>query len=209
MPKQLVLLFLIVVSLYSGLIGISRWMRRGAAEAPLGVGQEIPFFEVFSTNSAKDEEVLLRGRRSLLIFFSWRCSYCREEIQTIDRLLDTGELNNLRIVAIPESGPDELHAYSPLVNNRVSWLADSDSALRRRFRVHSLPTLFLVNELDRICKVVVGLENGVVLRERLLNFNRGVECPDIHTPTGSRSISDLKFGDGKKSASACERCEAP
>ena len=90
-----------------------------------------------------------KGKLILLNFWATWCAPCRDEMPSLDRLLNHDELNNLEIFPI-NVGQDNLEKSSKFFHDlkikNLKIFFDSPITLAKKFGLRGIPTSILINK---------------------------------------------------------------
>ena len=103
-----------------------------------------------------------KGNLILLNFWATWCAPCKEEMPSLDLLLENKDLNNLKIFPI-NVGQDKIKKVSKFFNDlnikNLKIYYDNPTTLAKKFRLRGLPTSILFNKNGEEFARIVGLIN--------------------------------------------------
>jgi thiol-disulfide isomerase/thioredoxin len=129
------------------------------------VGEIAPDFK--SRDAVTHERIHLSeqtGKVVVLTFWASWCAPCRREIPVLDRLQSQVNKDQLVVYAVPFQAPDQ--AYGSLVkifrSLKVTLVEDRYGSIAGRYRIDSLPHLFLIGRDGRIAAEHKGYGEGSI-----------------------------------------------
>ena len=103
-----------------------------------------------------------KGNLILLNFWATWCAPCKEEMPSLDLLLENKDLNNLKIFPI-NVGQDKIEKVSKFFNDlkikNLEIYFDNPITLDKKFRLRGLPTSILFNKNGEEFARIVGSIN--------------------------------------------------
>ena len=150
------LLILIVIGLsFSG-------CRRNEALHGTGamVGELAPDLSLPDMSGRQLSLSQFRGQKVLLAFWASWCPPCQTEMASLQSLHDNPAVRNLKILAV-NVGEKKGQIASFIARNQLSLpiLFDAEGVVQRRYGVHQLPIVFLVDGQGRIIARHLGLRD--------------------------------------------------
>ena len=121
------------------------------------LNQPAPDFELKTLEGEKVHLADLRGRPVLLSFWASWCGPCRSELPTLSKLSEEYKEKGLVILGVNDEGKAAARKYADHAELAFRTLDDSGSKAHRLYRVHAIPTLFLI---DKDGKIVLFLKGG-------------------------------------------------
>jgi len=121
------------------------------------LNQPAPDFELKTLEGEKMHLADLRGRPVLLSFWASWCGPCRHELPTLSKLSEEYKDKGLVILGVNDEGKAPARKYAEQAGLAFQTLDDSGSKAHRLYRVHAIPTLFLI---DKNGKIVLFLKGG-------------------------------------------------
>lgn len=134
---------------------------QGPAEnsSPVIEGSLAPAFALENLDGQQTSLQDLRGKKTLLVFFSTRCSWCIKEVPHLNELYKENK-NNIEIVAI------NLGEAKSTVSNFVKEyginypvLLDKDFSVAKDYQVAGTPYNFLIDKQGKISAIYPGYTN--------------------------------------------------
>ena len=131
----------------------------------LVINKELKKYEGLTFFDAQNKEINLKdfkGSLILLNFWATWCAPCKEEMPSLDLLLENKDLNNLKIFPI-NVGQDKIKKVSKFFNDlnikNLKIYYDNPTTLAKKFRLRGLPTSILFNKNGEEFARIVGLIN--------------------------------------------------
>lgn len=118
------------------------------------LNQPAPDFELKTLEGEKVRLADLRGRPVLLSFWASWCGPCRRELPELSALAKEYQGKGLVVFGVNDEGKGAARKFTEEKGLAFPTLDDSGLKAHRLFRVHAIPSLFLV---DRDGKIVVFL----------------------------------------------------
>ena len=116
------------------------------------INEELKTYKNLAFLDSKQEIVKLddyKGKLVMLNFWATWCAPCRDEMPSLDRLLNHDELNNLEIFPI-NVGQDNLEKSSKFFHDlkikNLKIFFDSPITLAKKFGLRGIPTSILINK---------------------------------------------------------------
>ena len=120
----------------------------------VGVGDRVPAFELPGITSPDD----FVGRKTLLVFFVTTCSDCRRELPFVDYAHRNIDALTVRAIGRGESQANVTAFWNELgLDHSISPAIDPDKRVYNLFAEHTVPRLYLVDELGTV--VWTAVEN--------------------------------------------------
>ena len=129
----------------------------------LQIGEIIPSVIV---NTSDGEEIAISNlinKPSIILFFSTTCPACKNVINIMNSSFPYYN-NSIDLIAISLSGKQETLDYISSMNILFSVYLDSNKNARFQFRIHTVPTLFIVNDKKQLIKY----QPGIISEEHLM-----------------------------------------
>jgi len=134
-----------------------------AGKAALVVGSPAPDYS--GRDAVTHERVhadTQRGKVVILTFWATWCAPCRKELPILEALQRKVGKDFLRVYAVPFDEPDQ--TYGALVKAARSWqitlIDDRYGSIAGRYRIDSIPHLFLIDRDGRIAVEHAGFGEG-------------------------------------------------
>jgi peroxiredoxin/outer membrane lipoprotein-sorting protein len=116
-----------------------------------------PDFELKTLEGDKVHLADLRGRPVMLSFWASWCGPCRRELPGLTKIYEEYKDKGLVILGIDDEGKGTARKYSEQAKLTFPTLDDANSKAHRLYKVHSIPSMFLI---DKNGKVVVFLKGS-------------------------------------------------
>ena len=101
----------------------------------------------------------LRGNVVLLNFWATWCAPCREELPVIAKLHEDYKQDGLLVFGISDEGKGRVKAYLKKQNFTFPTLDDSGRHAHSAYRVHAIPSTFVINRQGVVAKYFRGGRN--------------------------------------------------
>ena len=131
----------------------------------LFINKELKKYDSLTFLDDKNKRIDLsdfKGNLILLNFWATWCAPCKEEMPSLDLLLENKDLNNLKIFPI-NVGQDKIKKVSKFFNDlnikNLKIYYDNPTTLAKKFRLRGLPTSILFNKNGEEFARIVGLIN--------------------------------------------------
>ena len=131
------------------------------------LNQPAPDFELKNLEGEKVHLADLRGRPVLLSFWASWCGPCRRELPELSKLSKEYREKGLVILGVNDEGKSIARKYAELTGLAFQTLDDSGFKAHRLYRVHSIPTLFLIDKNGKIVLFLKGAREPERLRASL------------------------------------------
>jgi peroxiredoxin/outer membrane lipoprotein-sorting protein len=116
-----------------------------------------PDFELKTLDGDKMHLADLRGHPVMLSFWASWCGPCRRELPGLAKIYEEYKEKGLVILGVNDEGKGPARKYSEQAKLTFQTLDDANSKAHRLYKVHSIPTIFLI---DKNGKVVVFLKGS-------------------------------------------------
>jgi thiol-disulfide isomerase/thioredoxin len=108
----------------------------------------------------------LRGSVVVLDFWATWCMPCREEFPAIEKI--RAELGGaVRFYGISDESLATVKQFVAENRYRISILLDSNREMRRRYGVHKIPVLFVIDRDSVVRRQFIGAHSESELREAI------------------------------------------
>ena len=121
------------------------------------LNQPAPDFELKTLDGDKVHLADLRGHPVMLSFWASWCGPCRHELPGLAKIYEEYKDKGLVILGINDEGKGAARKYSEQAKLTFQTLDDGNLKAHRLYKVHSIPTIFLI---DKNGKVVVFLKGS-------------------------------------------------
>ena len=129
------------------------------------ISKEVKKYDSLTFLDDKNKKIDLndfQGNLILLNFWATWCAPCKEEMPSLDLLLENKDLNNLKIFPI-NVGQDKTKKVSKFFNDlkikNLKIYYDNSTTLAKKFRLRGLPTSILFNKNGEEFARIIGLIN--------------------------------------------------
>lgn len=109
----------------------------------VAIGDFLPFFELKTDDSRELTTDLLRGRRSMIVFFNTDCADCRKELPVIDRVARECREDVMTICISREEGEKEVAEYWRANGLTLPYSAQPDRSIFNRFASSGIPRIYI------------------------------------------------------------------
>jgi peroxiredoxin len=128
--------------------------------ALLGGNRMAPLFELETLDGSEvSMESLLEQGPVIIEFWATYCKTCDEELDLLNELMPEFEERNVSVLGISIDSPRNQSKIKPLVNSR-KWTMpiplDPESAVKSKYGVKTLPTLYIVSQEGEIVYSRIG-----------------------------------------------------
>ncbi|HEB01468.1 MAG TPA: redoxin domain-containing protein [Candidatus Portnoybacteria bacterium] len=123
---------------------------------------------LFTLENLKGQEIALedlRGKKTLLVFFSTRCSWCIKEVPHLNELYEENK-SDIEIMAI--SLGEAKNTVSNFVKEyeiNYTVLLDKDLSVAKRYQITGTPSNFVIDEEGKISAILPGYAEKEELEE--------------------------------------------
>lgn len=129
--------------------------------------QPAPDFELKTLDGEKVRLAELRGRPVLLSFWASWCGPCRRELPGLAALNAQYKDKGLVILGVNDEGKGTARKYLEKAGLNLDTLDDSGYKVHRLYRVHSIPTLFLIDPTGKVAVFMKGAREPEKIRASL------------------------------------------
>ncbi len=110
-------------------------------------GDRQPAFTLQNIEKENTPLTVQRGQLVLVHFFATWCEPCRDEMQSLRRLVERAAPERLRVIAISVAEPDvRVRNYFEKTPVNFTILLDRDRAVAKSWNVSALPTSFILDD---------------------------------------------------------------
>lgn len=132
---------------------------RRPPDTVLPKGQPAPEFSLHDLNGAEVNLAGLRGNVVLLDFWATWCGPCRQELPTMEKLLDKYGNKGLIVLGVNDERPETAMSYLNRMNYSLPTLDDTVRAAHRAYHINAIPTMVLIDRDGVIAATFVGTGN--------------------------------------------------
>lgn len=150
----------LVILIVAGLCYPGSRRRAVLHQAGAIVGDPAPDFLLSDMYGRQLSLSQFRGQKVLLAFWASWCPPCQTEMVSLQRLHENLSVRNLKVLAV-NVGETEGQVAAFVARQQLSLpiLFDAEGAVQRRYGVHQLPIVFLVDGQGRIIARHLGLRD--------------------------------------------------
>ena len=137
---------------------LQKYIDRAMKIAPNVIGNVVPELKLPNVVTSKEESVSsVKGKYTLLVFYSPNCGHCQHEIPLLDSAYNAGlKEKGLRIFTVSTEG-DEKAINEFIKKNKMdewtnTWDPQNVGNYHNKFDVYSTPTIYLMDEK----KIIIG-----------------------------------------------------
>ena len=120
------------------------------------LNQPAPDFELKTLEGEKVRLADLRGHPVLLSFWASWCGPCRRELPGLEKIYEEYKDRGLVILGINDEGKGPARKYSEKEGLGFQTLDDSSSKAHRLYKVHAIPTVFVIDKNGKIAVFMKG-----------------------------------------------------
>ena len=131
------------------------------------LNQPAPDFELKTLDGEKVHLADLRGRPVLLSFWASWCGPCRSELPHLSALNREFKDKGLVILGVNDEGKGAARKYAELAELTFPTLDDSNSKAHRLYRVHAIPSVFLIDKDGKIVLFMRGAKDAAKMHASL------------------------------------------
>ena len=100
-----------------------------------------------------------RGKTVVLSFWATWCTPCRQELPTVEKIYEQYKGKNVVVLAVDDESQATVSSFLKDHHYDFTVLVDRQRTLFKKFVVHCIPTVFVINGKGIIVRHIVGLEN--------------------------------------------------
>lgn len=126
-----------------------------------------PDFEVKTLDGERVRLADLRGHPVLLNFWASWCGPCRRELPELAKIHTAFKGQGLRVFGVNDEGKGVARGFANKAELPFDTLDDSNYKLHRMYRVHSIPSVFLIDGDGKVVKFFSGAHDEAALRAAL------------------------------------------
>ena len=101
-----------------------------------------------------------RGKTVVLSFWATWCTPCREELPTVEKIYEQYKGKNVVVLAVDDENQATVRSFLKDHHYDFTALVDRRRTLFKKFVVHYIPTVFVINGKGIIVRHIVGLESS-------------------------------------------------
>ncbi|HWC98950.1 MAG TPA: TlpA disulfide reductase family protein [Candidatus Sulfopaludibacter sp.] len=131
------------------------------------LNQAAPDFELKTLDGDKIHLSELRGKPVLLSFWASWCGPCRRELPALAALNQQYKDKGLVILGVNDEGKGPARKYSDKAELTFQTLDDSNYKAHRLYKVHSIPSLFLINKNGKVVVFMKGSKEPAKIKAAL------------------------------------------
>jgi peroxiredoxin/outer membrane lipoprotein-sorting protein len=126
-----------------------------------------PDFELKTLDGERVHLSALRGHPVLLSFWATWCGPCRRELPELAKIHAAFKDKGLLVFGVNNEGKGTARGYVKKVELPFDTLDDSGRKVSGMYRVHSIPSVFLIDGDGKVVRFLKGTHDEVALREAL------------------------------------------
>ena len=126
-----------------------------------------PDFELKTLDGERVHLSDLRGHPVLLSFWATWCGPCRRELPELVKIHAAFKDKGLLVFGVNDEGKGTARGYVNKVELPFDTLDDSGKKVSRMYRVHSIPSVFLIDGDGKVIRFFKGTHDEAALREAL------------------------------------------
>ena len=143
----------------------------GFSRESLPIEKKIPEISLKNEKGTMVNLMNVPPTKKLLLFFKPKCAACRMELSNLQYISKKYSREKIKIFVISEAGEEETKRLLETYRINFPMLMDADKSLKKIFKFHSTPALFLIDENNIIKYGRVGYKtlsfDEMVIREFL------------------------------------------
>jgi thiol-disulfide isomerase/thioredoxin len=140
---------------------VSLWQTRNLPDA-----EHTPVLEAVWLDELKADSVMESGKVGVVYFFAPWCFYCRNSIDNLDELVESGQLAWARVVALEYGSLDEVREFIEETGVNLPVLLGS-SKTTEDWQITAFPTYFVIDKNGNIASRSVGYSTAIGLQARV------------------------------------------
>ena len=126
-----------------------------------------PDFELKTLDGERIRLSELRGHPVLLSFWATWCGPCRRELPELAKIHTAFKDKGLLVFGVNDEGKGTARGYVNKAELPFDTLDDSGMKVNRMYRIHSIPSVFLIDGDGKVVRFFKGAHDEAVLREAL------------------------------------------
>jgi|CZKS01.1.fsa_nt_gi peroxiredoxin/outer membrane lipoprotein-sorting protein len=131
------------------------------------VNHPAPDFELKTLDGERIHLSELRGHPVLLSFWATWCGPCRRELPELAKIHTAFKDRGLLVFGVNDEGKGTARGYVNKAELPFDTLDDSGMKVSRMYRVHSIPSVFLIDGDGKVVRFFKGAHDEAALREAL------------------------------------------
>jgi peroxiredoxin/outer membrane lipoprotein-sorting protein len=131
------------------------------------INKPAPDFELKTLDGEKIRLSELRGHPVLLSFWASWCGPCRRELPGLSKISSEYRGKGLQVLGVNDEGKGVASKYIKEANLTFDTLDDSGLKAHRLYRVHSIPSVFLIDKDGKVVRFFKGARDEESLRSAL------------------------------------------
>lgn len=131
-------------------------------------GDWLPEFCVRMSDGSMVSPEMLRGRRSVIVFFNTSCEDCRYELPRLQEVYDEWGAEVAFVCIGREESAATVADYWRREGLSLPYSVQEDRAVYGLFAVHTIPRMYVVSAEGRVCAVFAGRTPAERLRAAIV-----------------------------------------
>src|ERR1019366_8759142 len=131
------------------------------------LSHQAPDFELKTLDGERIRLSELRGHPVLLSFWATWCGPCRRELPELAKIHTAFKDRGLLVFGVNDEGKGTARGYVNKAELPFDTLDDSGMKVNRMYRIHSIPSVFLIDGDGKVVRFFKGAHDEAVLREAL------------------------------------------
>ena len=126
-------------------------IEKKEAKKGLEIGQSAPAFEITKTDGTKASLELLRGKPTVLVFWSLYCSKCKKETPQLNQLAKEFAPRGVEVIGINTGESDEeIKKGVETFGIEYAVAPDKDKKVMQTFRAGGTPTIVFLDKEGKV-----------------------------------------------------------
>jgi peroxiredoxin len=143
--------------------GVSKWQGTNL----VGQNEAAPEFSLKTVSGLDISSESLKGKKTVLYFFTPWCSVCRLSSGNITALKNSGKDINIIAIALSWEKPEDVFNFIREHKLDVPVIL-GDDRIGGKYKIEAFPTIYILDEKGRILNSLVGYTTEIGLNLRLL-----------------------------------------
>ena len=139
---------------------ISMWQTRNLPD-----DENTPGLQLAWLDDMQAESVMVPGQVGVVYFFAPWCFYCRKSIDNLDELVDSGQLDWARVVALEYENLDDVREFIEETGVNLPVLLGGPQT-SKDWQIRGFPTYFVIDGDGKIVSRSVGYSTKIGLQVR-------------------------------------------